>query len=92
MMYTFIRAIFILHVLFLHSCKQNENLVEVTVTEGTNMAAVLSPDHKTLVIALQGTLLTIPASGGDAIATTDEFGDCHEPAWAPDGSSQRSLA
>ncbi|MES3018434.1 MAG: amidohydrolase family protein [Bacteroidota bacterium] len=59
--------------------------IKVTVTEGTNMAAALSPDHSTIAIALQGTIWTIPAGGGKAKAVTDEMGDSQEPAWSPDG-------
>lgn len=60
--------------------------IEVTLTEGTNMAAALSPDGSTLVIDLQGTIWALPASGGRATALTDAVGDAHEPTWAPDGA------
>ena len=58
---------------------------EVSLTEGTNMAAALSPDSSTLALDLQGTIWLIQAEGGKARPITDEFGDCHEPAWSPDG-------
>ena len=50
------------------------------------MASVLSPDKKTLAIDLQGTIWLVPAEGGSAKAITDAMGDCHEPAWSPDGT------
>jgi hypothetical protein len=40
--------------------------VSLSIREGTNMAAALSPDGKTLVIDLLGTLWTVPAAGGIA--------------------------
>nr|WKN39361.1 DPP IV N-terminal domain-containing protein [Tunicatimonas sp. TK19036] len=63
----------------------NENIIPVHLKEGTNMAAVLSPDKQTIALDLQGTIWLMPASGGEATAITDELGDCHEPAWSPDG-------
>jgi len=59
--------------------------ISITVREGTNMAAALSPEGRTLVIDLQGSLWTLPASGGPARRITDEFLDARQPAWAPDG-------
>ena len=60
--------------------------IEVTLTQGTNMAAALSPDGSTLVLDLQGTIWTLPAAGGAARALTDPVGDAHEPTWSPDGT------
>ncbi len=65
---------------------QEPVLVEAQMTEGTNMAAALSPDGETLVIALQGVLWTLPAQGGEALAVTPAEMDAHEPMWSPDGS------
>ena len=48
------------------------------------MAAALSPDGRTLMIDLQGSLWTLPASGGPARRITDEYLDARQPAWAPD--------
>ena len=69
--------------LFITSCKNDG--IDITVSEGTNMAATLSPDKSTLAIALQGTIWTIPAEGGKAKSVTDEMGDSQEPDWSPDG-------
>src|SRR5690606_36670030 len=63
-----------------------EGMVEATVREGTSMAAALSPDGRTLVIDLQGSLWTLPVSGGSATRITDEMYDARQPAWSPDGS------
>jgi len=60
--------------------------VSVTLREGTNMAAALSPDGRTLIIDLQGSLWSLPASGGAATRITEEFLDARQPAWSPDGT------
>ncbi len=65
---------------------QERVLVEATMTEGTNMAAAISPDGETLVLALQGVLWRVPAEGGVAEAITPAEMDAQEPMWAPDGS------
>src|SRR2546423_5844219 len=59
--------------------------VHVTLHEGTNLAAALSPDGTTLAIDLLGTLWTLPAAGGTAKAITDISMDARQPAWSPDG-------
>ena len=58
--------------------------ISINLREGTNMAAALSPDGRTLMIDLQGSLWTLPASGGPAKRVTDEYLDARQPAWAPD--------
>ena len=63
----------------------NAEVVKVTLTEGTNMAAALSPDQELLALDLQGTIWVMPVEGGLATPISDEFGDCHEPSWSPDG-------
>lgn len=59
--------------------------IEVTVHEGTAFAFALSPDHKTIVLDLQGTLFRMPAAGGQAKAITDDLFDARQPVWSPDG-------
>jgi len=59
---------------------------DITVSEGTSMAVTVSPDGSTLAIDLQGSLWTLPASGGKATRITDVFNDAHQPVWSPDGS------
>ena len=58
--------------------------VSLTLREGTSMAAALSPDGRTLMIDLLGSLWTLPSSGGAARRVTDEYLDARQPAWAPD--------
>lgn len=60
--------------------------VRVTVSEGTNMAAAVSPDGSQMVLDLQGTLWVMDAGGGEARAITDMYYDARQPQWAPDGS------
>src|SRR6266540_2419464 len=60
-------------------------LIDVTVSEGTSMSVAVSPDGRTLAIDLQGSIWTVPASGGDAKAITDPFNDARQPMWSPDG-------
>jgi Tol biopolymer transport system component len=59
---------------------------EVTIREGTNMAATLSPDGSTLALDALGRIWTLPAEGGEARALTDPFGDARQPTWSPDGA------
>jgi len=61
------------------------HLRTVTLTEGTNMAGAVSPDGSTLVIALQGSLWTLPAEGGEATPITDLDAEATAPAWSPNG-------
>ncbi|MGH9220923.1 MAG: amidohydrolase, partial [Vicinamibacterales bacterium] len=58
--------------------------VSLTIREGTSMAAALSPDGRTLMIDLLGSLWTLPSDGGSARRVTDEYLDARQPAWAPD--------
>ncbi|MGF7218015.1 Tol biopolymer transport system component/imidazolonepropionase-like amidohydrolase [Spirosoma lacussanchae] len=59
--------------------------IQVTVTEGTNMAAEVSPDKSLIAIDLQGTIWLLPSAGGRAKPLTDALGDCRQPSWSPDG-------
>jgi Tol biopolymer transport system component/imidazolonepropionase-like amidohydrolase len=59
--------------------------VHLTLHEGTNMAAALAPDGRSIAIDLLGTLWTMPAAGGAAKAITDIFMDARQPSWSPDG-------
>jgi Tol biopolymer transport system component len=60
--------------------------VRLTLTEGTSMAAALSPDGKTIAIDLLGALWTLSADGGPARRILDDGYDAHAPAWSPDGT------
>src|SRR5579883_451944 len=59
--------------------------IDVTVSEGTSMSVAASPDGRTLAIDLQGSIWTLPASGGVARRITDLFNDARQPVWSPDG-------
>src|SRR5262252_8156212 len=60
--------------------------LDVTVHEGTSMSVGVSPDGRTLAIDLQGSIWTLPASGGAATRITDVFNDARQPTWSPDGT------
>ncbi|MEW6212787.1 MAG: amidohydrolase family protein [Acidobacteriota bacterium] len=66
---------------------QKSAALEVRLTEGTNIALSLSPDGRTIVFDLQGTLWSMTVAGGKARAITDELGDARQPAFSPDGRS-----
>ncbi len=60
--------------------------VRLTVHEGTNIAAALSPDGRTIAFDLQGAIWTMPAAGGTARRITNELMDARQPSWSPDGT------
>ena len=60
---------------------------DVTVSEGTSMSVAISPDGRTLVTDMQGSIWTMPATGGAMKRITDVFGDARQPRWSPDGST-----
>ena len=49
------------------------------------MSVAVSPDGRTLAIDLQGSIWTLPATGGTATRITDVFNDARQPVWSPDG-------
>jgi hypothetical protein len=55
----------------------------ITVSQGTSMAAAVSPDGTSIVIDLQGALWILPIAGGKATRITDTLHDARQPAWAP---------
>jgi Tol biopolymer transport system component/imidazolonepropionase-like amidohydrolase len=61
--------------------------IDITVSEGTSMAVAVSPDGKMLAIDLQGSIWTLPATGGTAKRVTGLFDDARQPVWSPDGRS-----
>jgi Tol biopolymer transport system component len=58
---------------------------DVVITEGTNMAATVSPDGRTFVIDLLGNLWTVPAAGGQATRITDVLFEARQPDFSPKG-------
>ena len=75
----------VLALAFLSSASPAPQVAEVTIREGTNMAAAISPDGETLAIDALGRIWVLPAEGGTASALTDPVGDARQPVWAPDG-------
>ncbi|CAN5596058.1 amidohydrolase family protein [soil metagenome] len=65
---------------------QEGTKIPITVHEGTNMAAAVSPDAKTIAVDLQGTIGTVSIEGGEVKLLTDGMGDERQPSWSPDGS------
>ncbi len=63
-----------------------QNIIELEINEGTNMAAALSPDGKTLALDVLGRIWLMPAEGGEAVAITDSLGNARQPSWSPDGT------
>jgi Tol biopolymer transport system component len=57
----------------------------VSVTEGTNMSATVSPDHKTILLDLQESLWSLPMAGGKAKRLTDPMLEPSRPDWSPRG-------
>jgi Tol biopolymer transport system component len=68
-----------------HAQRSSPSPIDVIVTEGTAMSVAVSPDRRTLAVDLQGSIWTIPASGGAATRITDVFNDARQPSWSPDG-------
>src|SRR5580704_1457636 len=66
--------------------------VDVTVSEGTSMSVAVSPDGKTLAMDMQGSIWTLPASGGTAKRITGLFNDARQPVWSPDGNWTTSFS
>lgn len=60
--------------------------VRVTVSEGTNVAAAVSPDGERIVLDLQGRLWMRGPDGIGARPITDRYFDARQPDWSPGGS------
>ncbi len=58
----------------------------ITVSEGTDMAVAVSPDHKTMLMDMQGLIFSLPAGGGAAKRITTAYQEASHPEFAPDGS------
>lgn len=64
----------------------SESVVKsVSVNEGTNLSATLSPDGKTILLDLQESLWSLPISGGTAKRLTDPLLEPSRPDWSPKG-------
>jgi Tol biopolymer transport system component/cytosine/adenosine deaminase-related metal-dependent hydrolase len=54
---------------------------------GTDIAAQISPDGRTVALDALGVLWLSPASGGEARRLTSDLFDIAQPEWSPDGST-----
>jgi Tol biopolymer transport system component/imidazolonepropionase-like amidohydrolase len=61
--------------------------VELTLTEGTSMAAVASPDRRWIAVDLVGGIWILPFRGGEAKRLTPELLEARQPTWSPDSQS-----
>ena len=57
----------------------------ITVHEGTDMAISVSPDHKSIIMDLQGMEYMMPATGGHAKQITSDTFEASHPSWSPKG-------
>src|SRR5204863_4778109 len=67
--------------------QDRSNDLEITLTEGTNISAVASPDRKSIAMDLQGGLWILPIGGGSAKKITPDTVEARQPSWAPDGQT-----
>jgi Tol biopolymer transport system component len=61
--------------------------LDLTITEGTSMAAAASPDRRSIAIDLLGGIWILPFSGGEAKRITPELLEARQPTWSPDSQS-----
>jgi Tol biopolymer transport system component len=54
----------------------------ITISEGTDMAATVSPDHKTIIMDLQGLLYSMPLAGGAAKQISSPYDEDSHPVWS----------
>jgi Tol biopolymer transport system component len=59
----------------------------IKVTEATNVAATISPDHKTIIMDVQGVLWSMPSTGGRAKPLTPWALEPARPDWSPRGDA-----
>jgi hypothetical protein len=57
----------------------------ITIAEGTDMAATVSPNHKTVILDLQGLLYSIPMAGGAAKQISTPYDEDSHPDWSAKG-------
>ena len=58
--------------------------IQLTLTEGTAMAAAASPDGRWIAIDLLGSLWVLPSRGGEARKITPDLLEARQPTWSPD--------
>lgn len=63
----------------------NNDLLELTLAEGTNMGVAINPRGDTIAFDLLGRIWLMPVSGGEGMPITDPFGNARNPSWSLDG-------
>jgi Tol biopolymer transport system component len=58
----------------------------ITFSEGTDMAATISPYHKTIIMDLQGLLYSMPMAGGKAKQISTPYEEDSHPVWSSKGN------
>ncbi|OLC40193.1 MAG: hypothetical protein AUH43_26925, partial [Acidobacteria bacterium 13_1_40CM_65_14] len=61
--------------------------INLTLTEGTSMAAAASPDGRWIAIDLLGSLWVLPFRGGEAKRITPDLVEARQPTWSPDSEA-----
>jgi Tol biopolymer transport system component len=61
--------------------------ITLTLTEGTSMAAAVSPDRRWIAIDLVGSIWILPFHGGEATKITPDLLEARQPTWSPDSSA-----
>jgi Tol biopolymer transport system component len=61
--------------------------ISFTTDEGSYMDVQISPDGKTILFDLLGSLFLMPAKGGEAKQITRGLAMNHSPVWSPDGKA-----
>jgi Tol biopolymer transport system component/imidazolonepropionase-like amidohydrolase len=57
----------------------------ITVSEATDSQVTVSPDHKTILMDVQGLIFSMPFSGGPAKRITRVLHEASHPDWSPKG-------
>ncbi len=61
--------------------------IDLTLTEGTSMAAAASPDGRFIAIDLIGAIWILPLTGGAARKITPDLFEARQPTWSPDSTT-----
>ena len=61
------------------------NEKSITISEGTDSQIAISPDHKTIIVNLQGLLYAMPITGGAAKQITTSYQEASHPDWSSKG-------
>ena len=79
---------FVVFILLVLSLTTTYGQMDTTLTlhESTNVAAAVSPDGREIAFDALGRIWVMPATGGEAEALTDAFGNARQPCWSSDGN------